>query len=423
MGESIITRKGGSGLNVQEVLKTFTVASGQTITAGTFVDYIQGSNFDVNNENISHIGNTSFLRTCNVGNDKVVSNSQSSGIKLGIINGTSISWSSANIFFSPWENSISALGTDKAVFAYRNNPNAALNPNYGIARIGTISGASITIGSESIFNNSAIGANDVTALGTDKIVVVYSNETNSGYGTAKVGTVSGTSISWGSAFVFNSASTFAFSITPLGIDKIIVAYADNGNANRGTARIGTVSGTSITWGSAFVFNNASTTVTSVTALGTDKIVVAYRDQGNLGYGTAIVGTISGTSISWGSEFVFNPASTFFTSVASFGTDKIVVAYRDDGNSSYGTVIVGTISGTSITWGSELVYNTVTTHSNDIKNIENGKVLIGYNHNFQYTAVKILTLKKEITNTTAEKVFGLAKTGGTAGQTIEVYTNT
>ena len=37
----------------------------------------------------------------------------------------------------------------------------------------------------------------------------------------------------------------------------------------------------------------------------DKVVIAYDDYGNNGgYGTAIVGTVSGTSISFGSPAVF-----------------------------------------------------------------------------------------------------------------------
>jgi hypothetical protein len=181
------------------------------------------------------------------------------------------------------------------------------------------------------------------------------------------------SLGFGSELVFNSGYTTFSSITALGTDKIVVSYQDVGNSNYGTAIVGTVSGTSISWGSELVFNTANTLVIYITALGTDKVVVAYQDFGNSGYGTARVGTVSGTSISWGSELVFNNATTIYISNTALGTDKIVVAYLDAGNSGRGTAIIGTEATTII-------------------------------------------------NTTAEKVFGLAKTGGTAGQTIEVYIN-
>ena len=38
-----------------------------------------------------------------------------------------------------------------------------------------------------------------------------------------------------------------------------------------------------------------------------KVVIAYSDGGNSSYGTAVVGTCSGTTISFGSEVVFESA--------------------------------------------------------------------------------------------------------------------
>ena len=41
----------------------------------------------------------------------------------------------------------------------------------------------------------------------------------------------------------------------------------------------------------------------------NKVVIAYKDAGNSDHGTAIVGTVSGTSISYGSAVVFNAGET------------------------------------------------------------------------------------------------------------------
>ena len=41
----------------------------------------------------------------------------------------------------------------------------------------------------------------------------------------------------------------------------------------------------------------------------EKFVIAYRDHGNSQYGTAIVGTVSGTSISMGTSATFNSGVT------------------------------------------------------------------------------------------------------------------
>ena len=40
-------------------------------------------------------------------------------------------------------------------------------------------------------------------------------------------------------------------------------------------------------------------------------------------------------------------------------NKVVIAYQDDGNSNYGTAVVGTVSGTSITFGTPVVFESAT----------------------------------------------------------------
>ena len=88
-----------------------------------------------------------------------------------------------------------------------------------------------------------------------------------------------------------------------------------------------------------------------------KVVLAYRDSGNSQYGTAIVGTVSGTSISFGTPVVFETADTRHNSVVyDPSNQKVVIAYSDIGNSGRGTAIVGTVSGTSISFGSPVVFD-------------------------------------------------------------------
>ena len=89
----------------------------------------------------------------------------------------------------------------------------------------------------------------------------------------------------------------------------------------------------------------------------NKVVIAYRDNGNSDYGTAVVGTVSGTSISFGTPVVFESANSQQTSVTfDSSNNKVVIGYKDEGNSSHGTAIVGTVSGTSISFGSAVVFN-------------------------------------------------------------------
>ena len=67
---------------------------------------------------------------------------------------------------------------------------------------------------------------------------------------------------------------------------------------------------------------------------------SYRDSTNLNYATIIVGTISGTSISFGSEVVYQTNITTYQScVFDPVSGGAVIAYRNDGNSDKGTYVV------------------------------------------------------------------------------------
>jgi len=244
---------------------------------------------------------------------------------------------------------------DKVVIVYQDNTNSL----YGTAIIGTVSDTSISFGTPTVFNSAntyqIATAYDASA---QKAVVFYSDDGNSSYGTGIVGTVSGTSISFGSETVFESATTYWISCAyDANAQKTVVAYRDSGNSLYGTSIVATVSGTSISFGSPVVFNSGSTYETSATYDSTaQKVVISYADNNNSGRGTAIVGTVSGTSISFGSAGVFNSGRSEQSSIAyDANADKVVVAYRQDSN-GYCLANVGTVSGTSISFGSSATVN-------------------------------------------------------------------
>ena len=253
--------------------------------------------------------------------------------------------------------------SNKVVIAYKDGGNS----NYGTAIVGTVSGTSISFGSAVVFESAnTLWTSATFDSASSKVVIVYHDAGNSGYGTAIVGTVSGTSISFGSAVVFESAYTQNIAATfDSALSKVVIAYEDAGNSSHGTAIVGTVASTSISFGSAAVWNSASSSYVSATFdSASSKVVIVYQDVGNSSHGTAIVGTVSGTSISFGSEVVFNAGTTYSPSVEfDSSSNKVVVAYQDGANSNYGTAIVGTVSGTSISFGSEVVFNNANTSAN------------------------------------------------------------
>jgi len=290
------------------------------------------------------------------GTVEVISNSSPTGIPAGaetVFNANTAAYIS--VAFDP-----NTAG--KFVVAYRDKSNSY----HGTAVIGTVSGTAISFGAEYVFNSGT--SNDISVVfdpnTAGQFVVVYSDLSNSNYGTAIVGTVSGTTISYSAKYVFNSGTTVYISISfdPNTTGKFVVAYRDQSNSSYGTAVIGTLSGTTLSFGAEYVFNSGTSNEISVafdpnTA---GKFVVVYQDA--VGYafeGTAIVGTVSGSSISFGSNysFVSNGVTSFPCLAFDLNTaGKFVVAYQDSPNSYYGTAKVGTVSGTTLSFGQNAIFN-------------------------------------------------------------------
>ena len=91
----------------------------------------------------------------------------------------------------------------------------------------------------------------------------------------------------------------------------------------------------------------------VYSTGSDKFVMFYRDESDSNKGKASVGTQNGTTITWGTPVEFSGTSSeYIRALYDSYNDKVVVAFRDTTNTA--SVVVGTISGTSITFGSKVM---------------------------------------------------------------------
>ena len=239
---------------------------------------------------------------------------------------------------------------------------------------GTVSGITETpfagptvVGTPEIFNTGT-STNIKIAYDSNaqKVVVVYRDSSNSSYGTAVVGTVSGTSISFGTPVVFNSYSTYYPAVVyDSNAQKVVIAYSDGSNSSYGIAVVGTVSGTSISFGTAVVFEDSTTSyISSTYDSNAQKIVIAYRGYPTapVSAGQAVVGTVSGTSISFGTPVVFDNSGTASYPTATYDSNaqKIVIAYNHTATSNSeqsGKLVIVTVSGTSISYSTPAVFDT------------------------------------------------------------------
>jgi len=266
------------------------------------------------------------------------------------------------------------------------NPAAPTSsPPSGYAIVGTVdpSDNSITYGTAVQFEDGEVYGDYMGITydsNAEKVVIAYMDSGDSNNSKAIVGTVSGTSISFGTPTTFNGQTqhlTCAFDSTN---NKVVIAYKDASNSDYGTAIVGTVSGTSISFGSKVVFNSGNTNNVGICFDSTnDKIIIGYRDQALNQQATAIVGTVSGTSISFGSEVQVSPNSaTDCVPIYEPVADKVVFVYSDSSDSNKGTVKIGTVSGTSISFGDAVTFD-ATSYSKGagIFDPTSGKVSISY----------------------------------------------
>jgi len=300
---------------------------------------------------------------------------------VGTVSGSSITFGTPVVFRSSnTSRSISAAydaNAQKIVVAYSDVGRFSI----GYILVGTVSGTSISFGSEASNNVTCNYLSVIYAPDVQKIVVSYQNEDNSFRATSIVGTVSGTSISFGTAAIFTAGRVnYVSSAYDTTNNKVVVSYQDQNNAFYGTAAVGTISGTSISFGTPVVFEAANSVFLSTTYdTAQQKIVISYQDNGNSNYGTAVVGTVSGTSISFGTPVVFEAAEANLTWVIyDPNSQKVIISYQDNGNSNYGTVVLGTVSGTSISFGTPSVfYAGTTSYPYSVYNTDLQKIVFTY----------------------------------------------
>ena len=345
---------------------------------------------------------------------------------VGTVSGTSISFGTPAVFESASTSKIVVTYdsyNEKVVIAYRDNGNSY----YGTAIVGTVSGTSISFGSPTVYQNTGqLAYNSITYDSSNQKVVVAYQDPSDGYGKARVGTVSGDSITFGSTVTFESADTHYIAPTfDSTNNKVVIAYKDNANSGRGTAIVGTVSGTSISFGSATVFESGEVEMemSAVYDSTNQKVVIAYVDGSNSYYGTAVVGEVSGTGISFGTPVVFESSSIYYISAAyDSANGKVIIAYKDNSNSHKATAIVGTVSGTSISFGSPNAFvSTVQEHISAAYDSANQKVVIAFNDkaNSKYGTAFTFSSRTISRNLTAENFIGISDGAYSNGQTATI----
>jgi len=204
--------------------------------------------------------------------------------------------------------------------------------------------------------------------------------------------VTGATFSVGSPTQFAAtARTFTFSEYEPTSGNFIQTYTTAGGSSAGLVYVASVSGTTVTYGTG-VNPNGSGTIDTIrcTAIGSSKILCTYYL--NNGYTYAVVGTVSGTSISFGTPVQFPlQNSTNAYPVYNPSTGTVFVAWTSAANGyPYGNVV--SISGTTCSVGS-----TVNIHLNagystcGVYDASIAKVVLFYSGSSSYLSSRVITM--------------------------------
>jgi len=167
-----------------------------------------------------------------------------------------------------------------------------------------------------------------------------------------VGTISGTTISWGTPVNFDSAgsnygSAVAFDSST---GKVVTVWRQDGTTYE--IRVGTVSGTSITWGTVATSTTNDTAITPTIAAANGHFVIAGRDNYHVGSYTGTTITMAGGAGGEGTIPFSNGNTSTDHTVVTVDPDTNVYMMGGPRNSTdnYIEVFAATRSGTTLTFG-------------------------------------------------------------------------
>lgn len=228
----------------------------------------------------------------------------------------------------------------------------------------SVSSASHGISSQTIITQTSFAS---CAIGGDKFVYLLADTSGSDTLYAQVGSIDTTTntLTLGTAATVATTVTLGISggiinvaaICKLDTDKFIVIYLKDASGTNVLYRVGTVSGTTITFGTEATFLTTGSTAATSNGfrsefISTDKGVAIIHTNTTTDckvVAFTVSGTVAtvGTGVTPGTNNQLNVGDTV---IRKIGTDKFVLASLN-GTSVY--TQVGTISGTTITLGSEV----------------------------------------------------------------------
>jgi len=270
------------------------------------------------------------------------------GSATSAITGDSLAYGSLNTHDTGIkEHAMEALDSSRVLMAYK--------AGTGAVRVGTVSGTEITWGAPAAGSSTSSNGYQMGLAMLDSTRFVLGHRTGSGQ-MVRTGTVSGTDVTLGPEHAFTAAIARGCRLAKIDSNRALLAYsAYDAAAENGNVRVVTVSGTDVTFGPA---NNFDTSLREesigLARIDSARILISWVTDPSPYNGYVAVVTVSGADATFAPKKEFDGALGAIgrTVARSMGSGKCVIVWQSgsDGNSGRSKII--TVSGTDITFGPE-----------------------------------------------------------------------
>jgi len=304
--------------------------------------------------------------------------------KVGVITGTKAEW-------GPY----AKIGTTDIVansgeLVYGNGKVVALarrsSDNSGHCAVGTISGTTITWGAWATFEASNCDGyiRGVYDPNSDKFVVFWRNSSNTA---GKVISVSGTTPSFGSIAQVSAGTLEGLELCMDPDTNQIVLHMKN-SSNVANVYMVAISGTSLSYGTGLQVAGSNSYAPGVTYdTKNNKVILALGyDAGQSNNAWAYIGTVSGSSITIASagKIYYNTNQNRLNMHYNEERERIVVTSYNYNTNEMQSIVGKYVSATSITWGEP------TAIRQDASNLHGGNFLAYDPHNKSYVVMSYRT---------------------------------
>ena len=344
--------------------------------------------------------------------------------KVGTIDtsANSITWGTAGNVNTTGTHNVRAVYDEvqQATIVFYNDNNT--NPQTGKCLAITLDASgNATVGSTGTFSSNPVDSVSATYCQGVGTVVAY--DVSSGNFESRVVTVSGTTVTLGTAYTVTtneiSKSSVAYDTTN---NKVVVVYSDATNSYYSTYAVGSISGTTVTYETPVVFiSNATPRLFNTYALVFDKENSKFIYNGyTSNTGQVYVGSLSGTTVTWGSAQQYSTTTHSQTISYNPTTKNTLLAYRNT-STNYPVARTITLNGSTATFGNETNLSTINVTGNIVQtNSANTKSIASYvdNSNNNYDG-NVVTMPSSSTNLTTSNYLGVASTSAGANETVNI----